>query len=104
MPPPYLGFFGWGLVGGLGDLPLFGTFGAFASLCPLSFLVCCLDRKGACWVGVGGQVTTAMVGEEPPIWAVSRASRSGVFFSNSILSGMLVASWSALTCAGRRWW
>ena len=55
-------------------------------------------------VGVGGQVTTGMAGEEPPTWAVSKASRSGVFSSNPMSSGMFVAYWWALTCAGFRHW
>ena len=48
LPPPRPGFFGRGLVGGLGNLLLFSTVWAFASLLPLPFLVCCLHGKGAC--------------------------------------------------------
>ena len=37
-------------------------------------------------VEVGGQGTTAMAGEEPLAWAISRASRSGVFSSKPMSS------------------
>ena len=43
-----------------------------------------------------------MAGKEPPAWAISRASRSGVFSENSMPSWLFVASWLALTCAGFR--
>ena len=49
---------------------------------------------------VGGQGTTATAGEEPPDWAVSRASRSGVFSLKPIPSGMLVPYWLELIWAG----
>ena len=91
-------------MGRISDLPFLSTFGAFAFLCPLPFLIYYIDRRGACWVGVGGQVTTATIGKEPPTWAMSKVSRSEVFSSNPILFGILGASWSALTCAGRKWW
>ena len=54
--------------------------------------------------GVGGRVNIATAREEPPAWAVNRASKSGVFSTNPILSGMLVAFWLALACARRKWW
>ena len=68
------------------------------------FLFAAFMEKVRVGAGVGGWVTTTTVGEEPPAWAVSRASKSGVFSSNPILSGMLVASWSTLACAGHKRW
>ena len=50
--------------------------------------------------GVGGRVTTGTFGEEPLTWAMSNASRSGIFSSNPMPSGMFMASWLVLTCAG----
>ena len=49
---------------------------------------------------MGGQGTTATAREEPSAWAVSKANKGGVFSSNPIPSGMLVASWLVLTWAG----
>lgn len=54
--------------------------------------------------GVGGQVATTIAGEELPTWAVSRVSKSRVFSSNPILSGMLVAFWSMLAYVGCTQW
>ena len=51
-------------------------------------------------VEVGARVTTSTVGEEPLAWAISKASKSRVFSSNPMPSGMFVASWLALTCVG----
>ena len=51
-------------------------------------------------VGVCGRVTTGTAGDEPPTWAVSKASRSRVFSSNPMPSMILVVSRLALTCAG----
>ena len=51
-------------------------------------------------VGVSSRVTTGTVGEEPLAWAISKASKSRVFSSNPMPSGMFVASWLALTCVG----
>ena len=68
------------------------------------FLSVAFMEKVRVEAGVGGWVATTTTGEEPPAWAVSRASKSGVFSSNPILSGMLVASWSTLACAGHKRW
>ena len=54
--------------------------------------------------GVGGRGTTGIAGEEPSLWAISKARRSGVFSSKPIPSEMLVPSWLKLNwvrCRGR---
>ena len=75
---------------------------------PLYDLFCFLSVASAEEVhvgaGVGGRGTTATTEEEPPTWVVSRANRSGVFSSNPISSGILVASWLVLTWVGCKWW
>ena len=55
-PSPYSSFPSKGLMGGLGDFPLFSTIGALASLDPLLFLFSSVDERGACrggssWLG-----------------------------------------------------
>ena len=47
-------------------------------------------------VEVGGQGTTGTAWEAPPAWAVSNASRSGVFSLSAISLGMLASSWLVL--------
>ena len=47
-PSPYLSFLSRGLMGGLGDFPLFSTVGALASLDPLLFLFSSIHGRGAC--------------------------------------------------------
>lgn len=48
-PPPYLDFFGWGLVGGLGDFSFLNTFSGFASLGPLLFLISGINQRCTRW-------------------------------------------------------
>ena len=52
---------------------------------------------------VGGRATMGIAGEAPLTWAMSNASRPGVFSSSTIPSRMLASSWLVLIWAGSKW-
>ena len=71
-----------------------------ASLGPFPLLVYGINERCVRHSRSGWSGTTTTAGEEPLVWAVSRASRSGVFSLKPIPSGMLVSYWLELIWAG----
>ena len=89
-------------MGGLGNLPSSAPSGPLPPCALFHFLFATSTEKVHVGAGMGGRVITGTVGEEPPVWAVSKSSKSEVFSFNPMPSGMSMASWLALTCASFR--
>ena len=52
--------------------------------------------------GMGGRGITPTIEEEPLVWAISKARRSGVFSPNPIPSRILALFWLVLSWTGHR--